>query len=224
MYSNTATESGGGITNRGVLTIANTTMVGNAVATASGAGGLNNLGNARVTNVTVANNRAPVTSYYAGILNATGFMTIANTIVANNIPGKQYYNNGGTMTDGGNNLIYPVNDASCPGTFTVADPKLGPLTDKGDGILTLGLLNGAAIDSGKDAYRAAAPVYGVDERGSIDRSEFNATSGLLKAQPGALSAAGSKVGILATKHHWKFQGAHDMNLSQTGNIDLRSGR
>ena len=97
-----------------------------------------------------------------------GETILQNTIIADNTPGgncEQDYP--GVFTDGGGNLTWGEGDLpTCP--VTVANPWLGVLAYNGGPTQTLALLSGsAAIDAGKDAVCAAAPVSGRDQRGTI---------------------------------------------------------
>ncbi len=172
-----------------VMEITNSTFIRNSSEFGSG-GAINNYGGkAYITNNTLYANRAPKggglyanQSDYAltivthntivgntsssggsGIYNDSASpFTLRNTIVANNTGSAQC---SGTITNGGNNLRFPVNDASCPGI--VGDPKLLALADNGGLTQTMALQPGsAALDKIPAAIGCNVGVS-TDQRGVV---------------------------------------------------------
>jgi len=162
--NNTATNSGGGVWfNFAPTTITNSTFSGNKALsqTTSGNGGAMAIGGPTdIINTTFANNSA---GWVGGALvaSANQAVSVKNTIFANNTADngpndwniQQHTNR--QLTDLGGNIQWPAkltnlgNDYNATATITIADPKLGPLQDNGNGRLTHALLAGsAAIDAG----------------------------------------------------------------------------
>jgi hypothetical protein len=165
--SNTAGGAGGGIYNSGTLSLLNSTISSN---TAAGGGGVWNEGSLSVQNSTISSNAA---EWSGGILNWAGKLALANTIIANNTGGNCFWN-GGSVTDGGHNLIEGSGANTCGLTATPANGNiigqpahLGPLQDNGGPTLTHALLDGSpAIDAGDPAVCAdPATVNNRDQRG-----------------------------------------------------------
>jgi hypothetical protein len=134
-----------------------TTMVANSTfASAGHSGGIRNGVEGRLTVINSTLAGVPIINSDYG-----GALTLQNSVVAGSLPGGICV---GAIVDGGGNLSYP--DASCPGVH--ADARLGPLQDNGGPTMTMEPGPGsAAIDGGDDAVCAAAPVGGLDQRGSI---------------------------------------------------------
>ena len=198
---NSAFNQGGGIYNySGTLTVSNSTFAGNG-ATDFGGGIYNYSGALTVSNSTFAGNGA--TDFGGGILNDSGTLTVSNSTFAGNRPPQAAAstasaawwrcetrlsptaaggNCGGTITDGGHNLSYPV-DGTCP-AFMHGDPRLGPLQDNGGSTQTMTLGSGsAARDAGDDAICAAAPVNGLDQRGVARPQGAHCDIGAYEAKP-----------------------------------------
>ena len=111
-----------------------------------------------------------------GIVNIST-LNIANTIIANSLLGGDYFFFGGGLV--GTNLNNLVEDGSItntsstpPGVGNISgDPLLGPLANNGGPTFTMAL--GAlspAIAAGDATITNAAPIFGLDQRGSIRSS------------------------------------------------------
>lgn len=152
---NTASRSGGGIYNGGILTMTNTTVSGNA-ATVGFGGGISNSGTLHLTSSTLSGNSAPPNNG-GGMFGAA---TLANTIVAGSPSGG---NCSGVFSSLGHNLS---SDATCafagPGDLNSTNPLLGPLANNGGATQTHALLAGSpAID----AVPLADCTVNFDQRG-----------------------------------------------------------
>jgi len=205
---------GGGIRNRGTLTLDGVTLTGN---TAYGVvvgnvnfpglgGGLYNEGTALLTNVTVSGNRQPNGSYAGGVgIFQAGGLTLVNTTIASNagqgigfwpsarlalkntiLANNTLGNCQAAVTSQGNNLD---DDGSCglsgPGDLSKVDPKLGPLADNGGPTPTHALLAGSpAIDAGSSINCPA-----TDQRG-IQRPRDGDGNGTYVCDIGAFEAEG----------------------------------
>lgn len=163
---------GGAINNEpgGRLSVINSTLSGNATASnvTSSGGGLYNAGVLTLTNATFSGNSTP--GLGGGLRLVAGSVTLLrNSIIANSPDGGDCSNTGGvnaggTVLDGGYNLI---EDNTC-GFTGGADPLLGPLADNGGQTATQALLAGSpAIDAGNPA--GCANPFGLqlvfDQRG-----------------------------------------------------------
>jgi hypothetical protein len=153
---------GGGISNAGALTMSNCTLAGNSVSQGEG-GGIDNRGTLRVSNSTLADNSAGT----GGGINdgSGGSATLNNTIVAENT-------SGGDLAGGGFSGAYDlIGDGSDLASFTsslVGDPLLAPLGDYGGPTPTRALLPGSpAIHAGSNALAvdAAGNPLATDQRG-----------------------------------------------------------
>ena len=153
----------------GTATLSNTTISGNT-ATSSG-GAIFTAGVAgtalSLVNVTIASNSSWV--FGGAVSSSPGQLQIRNTIIANSTgasPANCSF--AGTVTNLGNNLEFP--GTACGFDLASdrrADPLLRVLAANGGTTRTHGLgLGSPAIDAGDDAACAAAPVAGVDQRGS----------------------------------------------------------
>jgi predicted outer membrane repeat protein len=168
-------DEGGGIRNGAVLTVSNSTLVGNVASGLDGGGGIYNFGTATVINSTLASNTANKING-AGI-NNNGTLTLQNSIVANSRNGANC--NGGVM-NGGGNLSFP--DPSCPGIN--ADPHLGPLQNNGGPTFTMAILpTSAALDAGFDPTCMTAPVDHRDQRGIVRPQGLHCDSGAYELLP-----------------------------------------
>jgi hypothetical protein len=143
---NSNSASGGGLFNKGMLTLINSIVSGNS---AYYGGGLLNGHTLTLTSSTVSGN---ATTYYGGGLsNSFGtLLTLTNSIIASHSDGGDCRNvNGGSIRSDGYNLD---SDGSCPLTAPTdrsgQDPLLGPLQDNGGPTLTQALLPGSpALDA-----------------------------------------------------------------------------
>jgi hypothetical protein len=142
VFTNTAAEEGGGISNAGAFVLENATVSDNS-ATATG-GGLFNTGTLTATYGTINANRTSAAQ--GGGIASTGSAQLANTVISNNIGGDC----DGTITARGRNLD---TDTTCaqlaPGSFITADPLLGALAENGGTTPTHALPEESpAIDAG----------------------------------------------------------------------------
>ncbi|HEX6541171.1 MAG TPA: choice-of-anchor Q domain-containing protein [Ktedonobacterales bacterium] len=141
----TSTGYGGGVHNDGTATIINSTFSGNLAVGSGGSGG--------------------------GVNNSTrGSMTIKNSIVAGNTANTSGAANcGGTITNGGYNLMNTVGECgSTPDKHDVrtSDPKLDSLADYGGPTLTLALLKDSlAIDRIPRGTNGCGTDITTDQRG-----------------------------------------------------------
>ena len=163
-----AADSGGGVYNTGALVLADSTVTGNAAAV--GAGVFNHHDRAAIVNATLAGNRASVAGDGGAVYNEGGAFRITNSILDANGGGSCNDRLGTPVTDGGHDLVFPLDDVSCPATFAKADPRLGPLADNGGPTPTMRLHpRSAAVDTADDAVCATAVDLGgagaVDQRG-----------------------------------------------------------
>lgn len=175
-------DYGGAVSNRGNLTIRNSTFSQNG-ATASG-GAIYNYGTLNVVNSTLAGNSAG--SGGGGILNAGALNVLNSTLSANSaVSGGGIYNGfGGTFTYGNiiiadsgsggdcvnyGTLDFPtgglIEDGSCS-AYLSGDPMLGVLAYENGNTMTMALLPGSpAIDAGNALICANASVNNLDQRG-----------------------------------------------------------
>ncbi|MBW4680265.1 MAG: calcium-binding protein [Microcoleus vaginatus WJT46-NPBG5] len=169
--NNKAVFQGGGLwANNAGVTVTNSTFSGNiAEDAAKGYGGAIRIGGtdkaANITNTTIANNFAGWVG--GGILAGSTPITVKNTIFSNNTatnPWNIQYNTTRELTDGGGNIQWPpkatnlFNDYNATATITLADPKLGPLQNNGNGLLTHALLEGSAAIGIDGGLNAGAPT------------------------------------------------------------------
>jgi CSLREA domain-containing protein len=158
---NTAAH-GGGIYGYALLLI-NTTISGNS-ARVDGGGIYHSSTPASLFNVTVAGNTANSdgsgSGVGAGIANASSTVNFQNTIIGNNtqvlvINGHPYAfaeDCSGTLTSNGYNIVSETADCTINGSYTVAQPNLGPLQNNGGATQTHALSSGSpAIDGGNPA-------------------------------------------------------------------------
>jgi hypothetical protein len=161
-------NSGGGIYNEGTLVVTNSTFSGN---TASDGGGIENEGGTlTVSYSTFSGNAAPGNG--GSIVNwSGGTVNLAGNIFEAGANGENCYTVGGTLNDNGYNLS---SDTSCvsggAGSVTDATLKLGSLADNGGDTLTHALPVGSpAID----AIPNGSCSVGTDQRG-ISRPQGSA--------------------------------------------------
>lgn len=153
---------GGGIYNvDATLTLTNSTLAHNSSGFFGGGIFTNpgTLTTLTVTNSTFANNSASAQG--GGIFN-DGTVTVTNTILAGNANGD-VLNNGGTITDGGHNVVGDGSLAGGPGD-TTGSALLAPLGSYGGSTQTFALLPGSAALGGDATVCATAPVRGADQR------------------------------------------------------------
>jgi hypothetical protein len=184
-------DSGGLNIDGGTATIVNSTFSGNTAV--SNGGGVGNFisGSATIVNSTFAGNTANKGG--GGLFNSStgsGAITVTNSLMALNNTGLTAPDagvgadagagfapdvGGAPFVDGGNNLIGDATGA--PASFTVTtlkgtgaakiDPLLGALAANGGPTQTRALLAGSpAANAANAAVCAAAPVSGLDQRGT----------------------------------------------------------
>jgi CSLREA domain-containing protein len=186
LSGNSAALNGGGIFNNiGTLTVSNSTLSDNS---AGSSGGLYINGNATVTNSTISGNLADLEG--GGLYLDTGNLTLVRSLVSgnssaglgaeitraigtitantNNVFGHSGLSNNGLAFNGfvpGANDFNATSDAGTP--VALASILDTTLADNGGPTQTHALVAGSpAIDFGPTASCAAAPVNGVDQRGS----------------------------------------------------------
>jgi len=166
---NTAINSmGGGIvqTDGGFLSILNSTISdnrGNGEFSMGAGMYIGSNAKAVITNATIDNN---IANWQAGGVFGGLNVTLKNTILANNIaknggnPWNIKHNCFEPMTDGGNNLQFPIPiDMDCTSSILTANPKLRKLANNGGVTKTKALLPGSA------ASRNATNCPDTDQRG-----------------------------------------------------------
>ncbi len=189
--------NGGGLYNlNGTLTVANSTVSGNA-ATGTGSpisglgGGLmssglsGNRGSVSLVGSTIAGNQAAAagSGIFAAPFDGPVDTRLVNTVVAGNAGGgcavspPEVESGGHNLEDGDTCQL------AAPTDLVNTDPRLGALLANGGTTRTHALLPGSpAIDSGDDAACAVPPIGGVDQRGvarpqgsACDRGAYEAT-------------------------------------------------
>ena len=169
IFGNSAAIGGGIGLSAGTVTVSNTTISGNTATSPGGA--ISTGGNAgsdmTLVNVTIASNSSGSDGAVRSV--SPGQLQLRNTIIANSTgaaPANCSF--AGTVTNLGNNLEFP--GTACGFDMASdrrADPLLRVLAANGGTTRTHALGPGSpAIDAGGDATCAAAPVAGVDQRGS----------------------------------------------------------
>ncbi len=167
--SDIVNAGGGGIQNKGTITLTNITISGNR---SSGQGaGIDSIGTVTLQNDTIAGNTSTAAvAAIGGVRNNAGVLvTVRNTIISGNAPA----NCGGVITSQGNNID---NGNTClfagPGDLPNTDPKLVALANNGGAVQTHALSSlplplSPAIDAGSatvcpptDARGIARPVDG----------------------------------------------------------------
>lgn len=176
--------NGGVVAAAGTITFTNCTFSGNSGAAGSGIACTGAI--ATVTYSTVTAN-ASTSAYAGGVFNSGGTITLVGCIVAANTSTGGGPDIGGTVANGGNNLVGVaatgfVNGSNGCKVGTVGTPLnalLGPLANNGGKTPTHALLTGSpAIDAGGTAgvpstdQRDAPRNQGVADMGSY---EFGAT-------------------------------------------------
>lgn len=188
--ANSASQMGGGIfeyndsTNAAAeLAIINSTISGNFSGFEGGGIYTDARGKTGLYNVTVTQNQAnsdDLGNYVGGgVANNSGStFTFINSIIARNVivipmipfPLVAYDDCAGTISSGGNNIMYVVDTDYCTvnGSVTMANPLLGPLQFNGGVTQTHALLDGSpAIDAGNTGGctdNLGAPIT-TDQRG-----------------------------------------------------------
>jgi Ca2+-binding RTX toxin-like protein len=186
--NNLAVSQGGGlwIGEESPVSLTNVTLSGNRADDGQGGG----LGGA----ITFANGANPSTLNHVTVAyNQAGFMggafwgggasvTLSNSIVAFNAGGNPWglkQQSGEALTDGGNNIEFPLPTASddvrvVAGGLAV-DPGLGPLQTNGGFAPTHALLTGsAAVNAGNSAIPVVTDGRGVSRAGQPDIGAFEA--------------------------------------------------
>jgi hypothetical protein len=161
-YTNDPNGNGGGILNGpgAVMTVANTTLAGN-IADYLG-GGIYNRGTLTLKNSTLSGNSASA-SNGGGLANYAGTLHMANTIIANSTSGGDCISvSGATIPANLNNL---VEDGSCTASLSGDPMLAALADNGGPTWTMALLEGSPAIDAGDDATCAAAPVSGKDQRG-----------------------------------------------------------
>jgi hypothetical protein len=148
---------GGGIANLGTAAVSGSTLSGN-LASAYGGGISNGSGGTlTVTNSTLSGNSA---ANGDGIANNSGTTTLKNTIVSDGSPGGNCSVGSGAITDGGHNLSSDNSCVTAATSFSGVVPLLGPLADNGGPTPTHALgERSPAVDKGR-SFGAT-----VDQRG-----------------------------------------------------------
>jgi len=179
---NHATSNGGGLFNRGIMSVQDSTLDHNQARAGAGlhhlggnlslrndtfsqnsasdnGGGLYNGSSAVLNAVTFTENRAAGEG--GNIFNDEAQLSIENSIVAHAQDGDNCVKRGGFLTSLGHNLESAHScNFSAAGDMVNADPLLGPLQDNGGPTVTHALLSGSpAIDQG------AATCPATDQRG-----------------------------------------------------------
>ena len=175
---------GGGVLNRGTLTVSGSTISDNRAPGGPG-GGIANLGTAAVSGSTLSDNLASdygggisngsggtltVTNSTLsgnsatngeGIANNSGTTTLKNTIVSDSSPGGNCSAGSGAITDGGHNLSSDNSCVTAATSFSGVDPLLGPLADNGGPTPTHALgERSPAVDKGR-SFGATADQRGL---------------------------------------------------------------
>jgi parallel beta-helix repeat protein len=158
LRGNTA-RNGGGIYGAELLLI-NSTISGNH-AHDNGSGIYHSGSSMNLFNVTITGNMAnddgSGSGFGGGVANASGTVNFQNTIIGSNLnviivdgfPILNPEDCSGTLTSGGYNIVSETTDCTINGSFTQANPNLGPLANNGGSTQTHALLPGSpAIDAG----------------------------------------------------------------------------
>jgi hypothetical protein len=229
--SNTANGLGGGIYNGdGPVSLVNSTISSN---TANGLGGgiYNSDGTASLVNTTISNNSAPDGG---GIYNELSELSLANTIIANSTNGGDCVNDGGSVTDGGHNLLEDGDNACglsanpTNGNLIGQPALLDSLQDNGGPTWTHALLPGSpAIDAGNDETCAnPATVNNRDQRGIARPQGAQCDIGAFEYLPLAVVTFVKQVtGGAATPDAWRFaiqDGPQDIAPNQAVTLTVGS--
>ncbi len=154
LVTDTATGTGGGITNKGTLNITNGTISGNTVSSIGSAngGGIAVFGTSNLRSVTVANNTAASNNGGGIYADAAASVQLTNSILSDNNGGNCRVGAPSAITSNGNNIS---SDSSCatvligPNDLSSTNPLLSSLSDNGGGTMTHALqTRSPAIDTG----------------------------------------------------------------------------
>ena len=160
------------------ISVINTTFSNNSTGFMGGAMSLNTNGPVNITNATIADNYAWWQG--GGLQNAHENVTLRNTLITNNTANNGgnnwniYHNcfpNGGSYSNGGNNLQYsPLSATSNECGTTIPsnlNPQLGPLANNGGLSQTRALPMGSpAVDQGNNATCPSTDQRGVARPGT----------------------------------------------------------
>jgi hypothetical protein len=155
------------------MSVTNSTLVGNVASILGGGIGIFNGATVTLTHSTLSGNSAAADGGGGIYLDGANTLNIANTIIANSTSGGDF----GPPTGSGTvNVTSPATAAHnlvSQGTFawattkTSAEINLSTLANNGGATSTLALLSGSvAIGTGNATISNAAPVSGLDQRGT----------------------------------------------------------
>ena len=177
--SNTA-GGGGGIDNDGTVTLTNSTVSGNTVTpgfleSTAGGGGIWNVGTLKLTDSTVSGNTA---TEGGGIWNGIGTLTLINTLIDNDCEGKAPTSGGGNLESPGDTCAFdqPTDQAN----VSAEDLKLGELGDNGGPTMTHALLPGSVAI---DVIPAEMCAGDTDQRGEPRPGDTICDVGAFEVQP-----------------------------------------
>jgi hypothetical protein len=181
--NNVTATDGGGISNAGTLNVINSTISGNKSAVDGG--GIMNVGTSYLFNATTTNNQADSdfngSGTGGGIFNSGGTVNFIDSIIALNSETANYgggwvpvYGDcAGTITSLDFSILnnYDTSHCTVNGSFTLADPNIGPLQNNGGATQTHALLVGSpAIDAGDNTLGGCKDKLGAtlttDQRGA----------------------------------------------------------
>lgn len=184
---NTSTLDGGGIvvSSTTTMNLINSTVSNNTANRDGGGIWNNNVSTVNMYNTTLASNRSGYNYFTGGIGGGIydyypGTFTFQNSIMAYNIEtycagdncNTVYGDCAGTLTSNGYNIVYSFDAIRCviSGSFNVADPNLGLLSNNGGATQTRPLLTGSpAIDAGDNSLGGCKDNLGAtiltDQRG-----------------------------------------------------------
>ncbi|AGA28258.1 right-handed parallel beta-helix repeat-containing protein [Singulisphaera acidiphila] len=218
------TSSGGGINNRGLMGITNSTISGNK--TMGSGGGIYNGGTLTIISSTISGNAT--TDYRGsgeggGIFNS-GSMNILSSIVSGNKSSIGPMDISGAGNSLGYNIFFDVPDISLnPTDQTRTDAMLAPLADNGGPTFTQALLPGSpAIDS-------SVTINGVNtDQRNVPRPQGNAPDigafeavGVVGARPTVVSLVRSSLRNQPTKLVLTFSAAmSSANAQDVSNYTL----
>ncbi|MDH3753744.1 MAG: hypothetical protein OEU32_07710, partial [Acidimicrobiia bacterium] len=159
---NTATRKGGGLRNAGVSTLDNVTIVGNV---ADQGGGVSSPGTTTITHATIMQNSAGSSSS-GGVDRNGGSLEISYSIIAGNLKsgGSENRDCSGTPDLVGLNLVSVAQGCNPVDPIIEADPIAGPLAANGGPTETVALLD---TSPALDAIDAAACTLATDQRGIL---------------------------------------------------------
>jgi len=157
---NTAFGGGGGITNRGLITLienvtfsSNEAYVGGAIINSVNAN-INSINNTTFVNNIVTINATVISNQSSGLIHE-----ISNSLFSNNTGGSFDCENQGGVINGSNNITDKAS-SFCPGTSSILSSNtVGPLADNGGPTMTHALL------AGSEALNSAISGTENDQRG-----------------------------------------------------------